>query len=196
MTTGPSNTPLSERLAERRQKQLAELDDVTQRQLQEHESALKQQFDGVRRTTTNAISAHSQSLIDSLSQAEMRQRQHLEAIEKRLATASAQAERLSRVGGLRSWTRPAAITVSVMLTVAGVTAGGLHLTDRLIDSRWERLSVLNHEIQRAESLPRLPQGVDIRQIEGHTYLTGIDPSNAWSGKLSDDTPVIRLTKGD
>lgn len=120
-------------------------------------------------------------------------RRQIEGIEQRLSTAATQAERLSRVGGLRSWTRPLAITVSVMVAVAGITAGGLHLTDRLIDLRWERLSALNQEIQRAESLPRLPQGVEIREIQGGTYLVGIDPDEAWVGILRDGTPVIELT---
>lgn len=213
--TGPSNTPLSEKLAERRQQQLAELDDVTQRQLSEHESGLRQQLSDVRRTTEAAISDETQRLRAMLSEAlgqierqqtrrlsgwetalsesEARQRQQIEGIEQRLSEAAIQAERLSRIGGLRSWTRPAAITAAVMLAVGSVTAGGLHLADRLIDSHMERLSVLNEEIQRAEQVPRLPRDVEIREIQGGTYLVGIDPDTAWVGTLRDGTPVIALT---
>ncbi|WP_262488976.1 hypothetical protein [Halomonas sp. ANAO-440] len=219
MTTGPSSKPLSERLAERRQQQLAELDDVTQRQLSEHEKGLKQQLNDARRTTESAISDETQRLRTTLSEAlgqierqqtrrlsgwetalsdsEARQRQQIEGIEQRLSDAALQAERLSRIGGLRSWTRPAAITAAVMLAVGSVTAGGLHLADRLIDSRMDRLAVLNQEIQRAEeAAPRLPPSVEIRTIQGETYLVGIDPDEAWVGSLQDGTPVIQLTRED
>lgn len=192
--TGPSNTPLSERLAERKAQQLGALEQSTQELLKEHESALQQLLNDARRTTENAIREQSHQLDTALNNAAAQQRQQLESIEQRLSTAAAQAERLSRAGGIRSWTRPLAITTAVMLAVGGVTAGGLLLTDRLIDSRLERLAVLKEEIQRAEEAPKLlPQGVDIREIEGGIYLVGIDPRTAWTGSLQNGTPVIELT---
>lgn len=194
--TGPSTTPLSERLAERRAQQMGELDDVTQRLLSEHESALQQQLSDARRTTENAIRAHSEHLATALSEVEMWQTRQIENLEHQLASAAAQAERLSRVGGLRSWTRPLAITVAVMIGIGGVTAGGLLLADRLIDSRIQTLMTLRDEIQRAESLPRLPQGVEIRTIQGESYLVGVDPNQAFTGTINDgQTPVIGLTRG-
>ena len=216
MTTGPSSKPLSEKLAERRKEQLAELDSATQQQLSEHEDALQQQLSAVRRTTESAIHDQAQRLSGALSEvegrqmrrlssweaalneSEGRQREKIEGIEQRLSTAATQAERLSRIGGVRSWTRPAAITAAVMLAVGGVTASGLHLVDRLIDSRLERLSVLKEEIQRAAKAPRLPEGVEIRTLnDGHTYLAGIDSDHAWKGTTDNgQTPVIRLTTED
>lgn len=194
--TGPSTTPLSERLAARRAQQMGELDDVTQRLLSEHESALQQQLSDARRTTENAIRAHSEHLATALSEVETRQTRQIENLEHQLASAAAQAERLSRVGGLRSWTRPLAITVAVMIGIGGVTAGGLLLTDRLIDSRIQTLMTLRDEIQRAESLPRLPQGVEVRTIQGESYLVGVDPNQAFTGTINDgQTPVIGLTRG-
>lgn len=194
--TGPSTTPLSERLAERRAQQMGELDDVTQRLLSEHESALQQQLSDARRTTENAIRAHSEHLATALSEVEMRQTRQIENLEHQLASAAKQAERLSRVGGLRSWTRPLAITVAVMIGIGGVTAGGLLLADRLIDSRIQTLMTLRDEIQRAENLPRLPQGVEIRTIQGESYLVGIDPDTTFTGTINDgQTPVIGLTRG-
>ncbi|WP_081785906.1 relaxase/mobilization nuclease domain-containing protein [Halomonas sp. BC04] len=63
----------------------------------------------------------------------------------------------------------------VMLAVGSVTAGGLHLADRLIDSRLERLITLRQDIRRAEeAAPRLPEGVEVRTIQGEPYLVGID----------------------
>ncbi len=193
MTTGPSNTLLSERLAERKAKQLGALEQSTQELLSEHENALQQLLNDARRTTESAIREQSHQLDQALNGAAAQQRQQLESIEKRLSTAATQAERLSRVGGLRSWTRPLAITAAVMIAVGGVTAGGLLLTDRLINSRLERLAMLQEEIQRAEQVPRLPQGVEIRGIQGGTYLVGIDPRAAWTGSLQNGTPVIELT---
>lgn len=194
--TGPSTTPLSERLAARRAQQMGELDDVTQRLLSEHESALQQQLSDARRTTENAIRAHSEHLATALSEVETRQTRQIENLEHQLASAAAQAERLSRVGGLRSWTRPLTITVAVMIGIGGVTAGGLLLTDRLIDSRIQTLMTLRDEIQRAESLPRLPQGVEVRTIQGESYLVGVDPNQAFTGTINDgQTPVIGLTRG-
>lgn len=194
--TGPSTTPLSERLAARRAQQMGELDDVTQRLLSEHESALQQQLSDARHTTENAIRAHSEHLATALSEVETRQTRQIQNLEHQLASAAAQAERLSRVGGLRSWTRPLAITVAVMIGIGGVTAGGLLLTDRLIDSRIQTLMTLRDEIQRAESLPRLPQGVEVRTIQGESYLVGIDPETTFTGTINDgQTPVIGLTRG-
>lgn len=194
--TGPSTTPLSERLAARRAQQMGELDDVTQKLLSEHESALQQQLSDARRTTENAIRAHSEHLATALSEVETRQTGQIENLEHQLASAAAQAERLSRVGGLRSWTRSLAITVAVMIGIGGVTAGGLLLTDRLIDSRIQTLMTLRDEIQRAENLPRLPQGVEIRTIQGESYLVGIDPDTTFTGTINDgQTPVIGLTRG-
>lgn len=193
--TGPSTTPLSERLAERRAKQMGELDDVTQKLLSEHESALQQQLSDARRTTENAIRAHSEHLATALREVETRQTRQIQTLEQRLASAAKQAERLSRVGGLRSWTRPLAISVAVMIGIGGVTAGGLLLTDRLIDSRIQTLMTLRDEIQRAERLPRLPQGVEIRTIQGESYLVGVDPDTAFTGTINDgQTPVIGLTR--
>lgn len=194
MTTGPLSKTLSERIAERRQQQLGEVERVTQRLLSEHENVLQQQLSDARRTTEDAIHAQSERLSAVLSESETQQRQQIEGIEQRLASAAAQAERLAQIGGIRSWTRPLAIALAVMVAVGVVTTSGLLLTDRLIDQRVERLTTLRQEIQRAEALPRLPQGVDIREIEGHTYLMGIDPASAWVGTLNDDTPVIRLTQ--
>lgn len=175
---------------------MGELDDVTQRLLSEHESALQQQLSDARRTTENAIRAHSEHLATALSEVETRQTRQIENLEHQLASAAAQAERLSRVGGLRSWTRPLAITVAVMIGIGGVTAGGLLLTDRLIDSRIQTLMTLRDEIQRAESLPRLPQGVEVRTIQGESYLVGVDPNQAFTGTINDgQTPVIGLTRG-
>lgn len=194
--TGPSTKPLSERLAARRAQQMGELDDVTQKLLSEHESALQQQLSDARRTTENAIRAHSEHLATTLSEVETRQTRQIENLEHQLASAAKQAERLSRVGGLRSWTRPLAITVAVMIGIGGVTAGGLLLTDRLIDSRIQTLMTLRDEIQRAENLPRLPQGVEIRTIQGESYLVGIDPDTTFTGTINDgQTPVIGLTRG-
>lgn len=197
MTTGGSNKPLSERLAERRAQQMGELDDATQKLLSEHESALQQQLSDARRTTENAIRAHSEHLATTLSEVETRQTRQIENLEHQLASAAKQAERLSRVGGLRSWTRPLAITVAVMIGIGGVTAGGLLLTDRLIDSRIQTLMTLRDEIQRAENLPRLPQGVEIRTIQGESYLVGVDPETTFTGTINDgQTPVIGLTRGE
>lgn len=193
MTTGPSNTPLSEKLAERKAQQLGALEQSTQELLKEHENALQQLLNDARRTTENAIREQSHQLDTTLSNAATQQRQQIEAIERRLSTAATQAERLSRAGGIRSWTRPLAITAAVMIAVGGTTAGGLALADRLIDSRLERLAVLQEEIQRAEQVPRLPRGVEIREIQGGAYLVGIDPREAWTGSLQNGTPVIELT---
>lgn len=196
MTTGESKKLLSERLAARRAQQMDELDDVTQKLLSEHESALQQQLSDARRTTESAIRAHSEHLATTLSEVETRQTRQIENLEHQLASAAAQAERLSRVGGLRSWTRPLAITVAVMIGIGGVTAGGLLLTDRLIDSRIQTLMTLRDEIQRAENLPRLPQGVEVRTIQGESYLVGIDPDTTFTGTINDgQTPVIGLTRG-
>jgi hypothetical protein len=175
---------------------MGELDDVTQRLLSEHESALQQQLSDARRTTETAIRAHSEHLATTLGEVETRQTRQIENLEHQLASAAKQAERLSRVGGLRSWTRPLAITVAVMIGIGGVTAGGLLLTDRLIDSRIQTLMTLRDEIQRAENLPRLPQGVEIRTIQGESYLVGIDPETTFTGTINDgQTPVIGLTRG-
>lgn len=194
--TGRPTKPLSEKLAERRQKQMGELDDVTQRLLSEHESDFRQQLSDARRTTEAAIRAHSEHLATALSEVETRQTRQIQDLEKRLASAAEQAERLSRVGGLRSWARPLAISVAVMIGIVGVAASGLLLTDRLIDSRIQKLVTLRDEIQRAESLPRLPQGVEIRTIQGESYLVGVDPNQAFTGTLNDgQTPVIGLTRG-
>ena len=194
--TGPSTTPLSEKLAERRQKQLDELDDVTQRLLSEHESDFRQQLSDARRTTESAIRAHSEHLATALSEVETRQTRQIQDLEQRLASAAEQAERLSRVGGLRSWTRPLAISVAVMIGIVGVAASGLLLTDRLIASRIERLATLKEDIQRAKEKPRLPQGVEIRTIQGESYLVGVDPDTAFIGTTNDgQTPVIGLTRG-
>lgn len=193
VTTGPSNTPLNVRLAERRQQQLDALEQSTEELLNEHESALRALLSDVRRTTEAAIRDQSQHLTSALSESERRQRKPIEAIEQRLASAANQAERLSQIGSLQRWTRPLAIMVAVMLAVGAVTASGLLLTDRLIDSRLERLAMLRQEIQRAEQAPRLPQGVAIRAIEGQSYLMGIDIDTAWTGRLDNGTPVIRLT---
>jgi len=196
--TGPSNTPLSERLAERKAQQLGALEQSTQELLKEHESALQQLLNDARRTTENAIREQSHQLDTALNNAAAQQRQQLESIEQRLSTAAAQAERLSRAGGIRSWTRFLAITVAVTLGVTvGISAavgGGLKLTDRLIDSRLERLAVLKEKIQAAEEAPKLlPEGVEIREIQGGTYLVGVDPREAWTGSLQNGTPVIELT---
>lgn len=175
---------------------MGELDDVTQRLLNEHESALQQQLSDARRTTEAAIRAHSEHLATALSEVETRQTRQIQNLENQLASAAAQADRLSRVGGLRSWTRPLAISVAVMIGIVGVTAGGLLLTDRLIDSRIQKLVTLRDEIQRAERLPRLPQGVEIRTIQGESYLVGVDPNQAFTGTINDgQTPVIGLTRG-
>lgn len=194
MTTGPSTKPLSERLAERRQRLLDETDSVTQQQLNEHASALQQQLSDARRTTEAAIDEMSRSTSAQLTAFMTEQRRQIEQIEHQLSTAASQAERLSRVGGLRSWTRPLAITLAAMLAVGVVTAGGLKLTDRLIDNRWQTLATLNDEIERAKQVPRLPQGVEIQTLsDGQPYLIGIDPKAAWHGTINDGkTPVIRL----
>lgn len=185
---------LNERLAERRAKQLDEMDELTQRQLREHESGLRRLLSDVQRTTESAIQSQSERLNKALNDVEERRGRQIENIEARLAKAADQAERLSQIGGLRSWARPVAITVAVMLTVGAVTAGGLLTADRLIDSKVARLEALNTEIERAQAMPRLPQGVEVRTLnDGQTYLTGIDPETAWVGTLNDDTPVIRLT---
>lgn len=190
VTTGQSTKPLSEKLAERRAQQLAEMDSVTQTQLSEHENALRQQLAAARHTTESAINDLNHSLSKQLNSVVTGQREQIEQIEKRLATAVAQAERLSRAGGLRSWTRPAAITVAVMLAVGGMTAGGLAIADRLIDSRLQQLATLRQEIQRAESMPRLGDHLEIRTIQGATYLVG----EAWIGNMEDDgTQVVELT---
>lgn len=219
-SNGGSNANSSVSPAERRQALLNErllhsLDEWMQQLRSEHESDWRQQFSAALSTTETAINDETQHLRSALSEAlgqverqqtrrisawettlsesETRQRQQIESIEQRLSAAATQAERLSRVGGLRSWTRSTAITVAVMLAVAGMTASGLMLADRLIDSRLERLTVLQQEIQRAERLPRLPQGVEIREIQGSTYLVGIAPDGARVGNLRDGTPVIELT---
>ncbi|SDO41735.1 hypothetical protein [Vreelandella arcis] len=197
MTTGPSNKPLSEQLAERREKQLAELDELTQRLLSEHESGLRRLLSDAQSTTASAIHRQNEHLSTTLNETEQRQRQQIESIEQRLSAAADQAERLNKTGGMRSWTRPVAITVAVMLAVGGVTAGGLAVADRVIDSRLARLSALNTEIERAESQPRLPEGVEIRTIEGESYLVGVDPKKALTGTINDgQTPVIGLTRGE
>ncbi|WP_280570812.1 hypothetical protein [Chromohalobacter sp. 296-RDG] len=188
--TGPSTKPLSEKLAERRAQQMDELDDVTRKQLSEHEKGLQALLSDARSTTEAVIRGQSERLTSALSEAETQQRQQIEGIEQRLASAAAQAERLSRVGGLRSWTRPVAITLAVMLAVGGVTAGGLAIADRLIDSRIQQLATLRDEIQRAESLPRLGDHLEVRTIQGETYLVG----EAWKGHMDDGTPVVSLTK--
>jgi len=194
--TGRPTKPLSEKLAERRQKQMGELDDVTQRLLSEHESAFRQQLSDARRTTEAAIRAHSEHMATALSEVETRQTRQIQDLEKRLASAAEQAERLSRVGGLRSWARPLAISVAVMIGIVGVAASGLLLTDRLIASRIERLATLKQQIERAERLPRLPEGVGLHTTGGHTYLTGVDPDRAFIGTMNDgQTPVIGLTRG-
>ena len=190
MTTGLSTKPLSEKLAERRAQQLAEMDSVTQTQLSEHENALKQQLAAARHTTESAINDLNHSLSKQLNSVVAGQREQIEQIEKRLATAVAQAERLSRAGGLRSWTRPAAITVAVMLTVSALVGSGILLTDWQINKRIQHLQTLNAEIQRAESMPRLGDHLEIRTIQGATYLVG----EAWIGKMEDDgTQVVELT---
>lgn len=183
--TGPSNKPLSENLAEQRAQQLAEVHDMTQRLLTEHESAFRQQLNDVQRTTGNAIR-----------EVETRQTKQLQTLEKHLENATRQARRLNRTGGIRSWMRTLATTVAVMIGITAATAGGLQLTDRLINSRLERLATLNQEIEQAENLPRLPEGIEIRTLgDGFTYLTGIDPDTAWTSTLQDGkTPVIRLTE--
>jgi hypothetical protein len=193
--TGQPNKPLSERLAERRAQQMGELDNVTQRLLNEHESTFQQQLNAARRTTESAINAHSQHLNSALSEVETRQTRQIQTLEQRLASAAAQAERLSRAGGLRSWTRPLAITCAVMIGVSAATAGGLLLADRVIDSRIERLATLKQQIERAERLPRLPAGVGLHTAGGHTYLTGVDPSQAFTGTINNgQIPVIGLTR--
>lgn len=189
MTTGPSTKPLSEKLAERRAQQLAEMDSVTQTQLSEHENALKQQLAAARHTTESAINDLNQNLSKQLNSVVAGQREQIEQINKRLATAAAQAERLSQVGGLRSWMRPAAITVAVMLAVGGMTASGIAIADRLIDSRLQRLATLQQEIQRIEQMPRLGDHLEVITIDGATYLVG----EAWKGNMEDGTPVIELT---
>lgn len=188
--TGPSTKPLSEKLAERRAQQLAEMDSVTQTQLSEHENALRQQLAAARHTTESAINDLNHSLSKQLNSVMTGQREQIEQIEKRLATAVAQAERLSRAGGLRSWTRPAAITVAVMLTVSALVGSGILLTDWQINKRIQHLQTLNAEIQRAESMPRLGDHLEIRTIQGATYLVG----EAWIGNMEDDgTQVVELT---
>ncbi len=198
--TGPSSKRLSENLDERRKKLLGELEGATQRQLDEHERALQQLLNDARRTTEHAIRDQSNRLDTALSDAAAQQRQQIEAIEQRLSTAATQAERLSQVGGLRSWTRPLAITAAVMLAVVGVTASGLLLADRLIDSRLERLITLRQEIRRAESLPRLQEGmeIEIRTIQGEPYLVleGINPEMRVGTIDNGQTPVIQLTRED
>lgn len=189
MTTGPSTKPLSEKLAERRAQQLAEMDSVTQTQLSEHENALRQQLAAARHTTESAINDLNHSLSKQLNSVVAGQREQIEQIEKRLATAVAQAERLSRAGGLRSWTRPAAITVAVMLTVSALVGSGILLTDWQINKRIQHLQTLNAEIQRAESMPRLGDHLEIRTIQGATYLVG----EAWIGNMEDGTQVVELT---
>jgi len=196
--TGLSNTPLSERLAERKAQQLGALEQSTQELLKEHENALQQLLNDARCTTENAIRGQSRRLDTALSNAAAQQRQQLEAIEQRLSIAATQAERLSRAGGIRSWTRHWAVTVAVTLgATVGISVavgGGLQLTDRLIDSRLGRLAMLQEEIQRAEQMPKLlPQGVEIREIQGGTYLVGVDPREAWTGSLQNGMPVIELT---
>lgn len=189
MTTGLSTKPLSEKLAERRAQQLAEMDSVTQTQLSEHENALKQQLAAARHTTESAITDLNHSLSKQLNSVVAGQREQIEQIEKRLATAVAQTERLSRAGGLRSWTRPAAITVAVMLTVSALVGSGILLTDWQINKRIQHLQTLNAEIQRAESMPRLGDHLEIRTIQGATYLVG----EAWIGNMEDGTQVVELT---
>lgn len=189
MTTGLSTKPLSEKLAERRAQQLAEMDSVTQTQLSEHENALKQQLAAARHTTESAINDLNHSLSKQLNSVVTGQREQIEQIEKRLATAVAQTERLSRAGGLRSWTRPAAITVAVMLTVSALVGSGILLTDWQINKRIQHLQTLNAEIQRAESMPRLGDHLEIRTIQGATYLVG----EAWIGNMEDGTQVVELT---
>lgn len=189
MTTGPSTKPLSEKLAERRAQQLAEMDSVTQTQLSEHENALRQQLAAARHTTESAINDLNHSLSKQLNSVVAGQREQIEQIEKRLATAVAQAERLSRAGGLRSWTRPAAITVAVMLTVSALVGSGILLTDWQINKRIQHLQTLNAEIQRAESMPRLGDHLEIRTIQEATYLVG----EAWIGNMEDGTQVVELT---
>lgn len=189
MTTGPSTKPLSEKLAERRAQQLAEMDSVTQTQLSEHENALKQQLAAARHTTETAINDLNHSLSKQLNSVVAGQREQIEQIEKRLATAAAQAERLSRAGGLRSWKRPAAITVSVMLTASALVGSGILLTDWQINKRIQHLQTLNAEIQRAESMPRLGDHLEIRTIQDATYLVG----EAWIGNMEDGTQVVELT---
>ena len=189
MTTGLSTKPLSEKLAERRAQQLAEMDSVTQTQLAEHENALKQQLAAARHTTESAINDLNHSLSKQLNSVVTGQREQIEQIEKRLATAVAQTERLSRAGGLRSWTRPAAITVAVMLTVSALVGSGILLTDWQINKRIQHLQTLNAEIQRAESMPRLGDHLEIRTIQGATYLVG----EAWIGNMEDGTQVVELT---
>ncbi|WP_235818921.1 hypothetical protein [Vreelandella massiliensis] len=195
MTTGVSNKPLSEKLAERRKKQLAELDDVTQQQLHEHVSVLQQQLSDVRRTTETAIRKQSEKTTSALNEFRQQHQQQIKDIEQHLAQAANQAERLSRAGSLQSWIRPLSITLSVMLTVGAITSGGLLLTDRLIDNRLDRLAILRKEIRRAEQIPRLPEGIQIRAFQGATYLLGVDPDTMWTGTINDgQTPVIRLTR--
>lgn len=189
VTTGLSTKPLSEKLAERRAQQLAEMDSVTQTQLSEHENALKQQLAAARHTTESAITDLNHSLSKQLNSVVAGQREQIEQIEKRLATAVAQTERLSRAGGLRSWTRPAAITVAVMLTVSALVGSGILLTDWQINKRIQHLQTLNAEIQRAESMPRLGDHLEIRTIQGATYLVG----EAWIGNMEDGTQVVELT---
>lgn len=195
MTTGASSNSLIENLAERREKQLAELDELTHRLLSEHESGLRRLLSDAQSTTASAIHRQNERLSTTLNETEQRQRQQIESIEKRLSAAADQAERLNKIGGMRSWTRPMAITVAVMLAVGGVTAGGLAVADRVIDSRLARLSALNTEIERAKTMPRLPEGVEIRTIEGESYLMGVDPNKAFTGTINDgQTPVIGLTR--
>lgn len=195
MMAGSSNKPLSERLAERRNEQLDELEKSTKSLLSEHATDLQQLLNDARHTTENAIRAYSEHLSARLFEVETRQTRQIQNLEHRLASAASQAERLSRVGGLRSWMRPLAITVAVMMAVGSVTMGGLRLMDGVITSRTEQLAELRRQIARAEGLPRLPAGVEIRAVEGHTYLIGIDPDTVWRGTTdSGQTPVIRLTR--
>ena len=226
-SNGGSNESSSVSPAARRQELLNErlmqsLDELMRQLRSEHESDWRQQFSDALSTTEVAINDQtrrlSSTLSEALSQVESRQtrrisgwetalsesgarqRQQIESIEQRLSTAATQAERLSQVGGLRSWTRPLAITAAVMLAVVGVTASGLLLADRLIDSRLERLITLRQEIRRAESLPRLQEGmeIEIRTIQGEPYLVleGINPEMRVGTIDNGQTPVIQLTRED
>ncbi|WP_253452451.1 hypothetical protein [Halomonas sp. Y3] len=215
-----SVSPVERRQALLNERLLHSLDELMQQLRSEHESDWRQQFSDALSTTETAINDETQRLRSALSEAlgqierqqtrrisgweqvlsesEARQRQQVEGIEQKLAAAATQAERLSRVGGIRSWARSMAITVAIMLAVAGVTASGLHLTDWLIESRKERLDSVNEKLKQAQRL--LPEGVEILEINDQTYLVGLRVSPdiqergaGWIG-IWGDHPVVQLTE--